>query len=104
MISASVISRGKLQIEKRGGNTHVLGVVPKTGGTPDPLTHTTSERVMSRNDFKEQIACVEVSVFGLSHRRMGAIRRGGWDYELQYVRVDVLVSRRWEGSGRASGG
>ena len=59
------------------GETHVLGVVPETGGTPYPFAHPTSERVMSRNDFKEQIACVEVSVLRLSHRRVRTIGRGG---------------------------
>ena len=92
-ISASVISREITNEKKKNGERHVLGVVPDTSGTPDPFAYTTSERVMPRNDFKEQIACVEVSVFGLPRRRMRAIGRCGRDYELQYVRVDVLVNR-----------
>jgi hypothetical protein len=80
-----------------GEDIHVLGVIPEIGGTPDPFTHPTSERVMPRDDFEEQIARVEVSIPGLSHRRVRTIGRGGWDHELQCVRVHVLVGRRWEG-------
>ena len=76
---------------------HVLCVIPETSGTPDPFTHPASETITSRNDFEEQIACVEMSVFRLPHRSVRAVGRGSWDHELQNVRVGVLVNRRWEG-------
>jgi len=52
---------------------------------------------MTGNDFKEQITRMEMPVFRLSHRRVRAIGRSGWDHELQYARVDILVSRCREG-------
>ena len=98
------LSRGNHKWKQRVERPHVPGVVPETSGTPDPFAHPTSQRVMSGDDFKKQIACVELSVFGLSHRRMRTIGRGGWDHELQHVRVDVLVNGRREGRRRASRG
>lgn len=77
--------------------SHILCVVQETSRTPDPFSHTASESVTSRDDFEEQIAGVEVSVFGLSHRGVGTVWRSGWDHELQYVRVDVFVNGRWKG-------
>lgn len=83
---------------------HVLCIVQQTSGTLDPFRHPTSESVMSRDDFQEQITRVEVSVLGLPDRRVGTVRRSRWDYELQHVRVNVLVDCRREGRRGASRG
>lgn len=57
------LSHGDFRNEK----AHILCVVQQTSGTLDPFGHPTSESVMSRDDFEEQITRMEVPVFGLPH-------------------------------------